>query len=272
MRLIVSYTALLAIALLPAVAHSQQAAGQVIWVSGQVASIQPDKIIRPLTKGDVVHPGEVISTGPDSHVQILMTDQGLIALRPDSSLRLTTYTYQGRNDGTERSVVDLIKGGVRSITGAIGATKKENQQLRGGQVLVGIRGTDHETYLQDAGLYNRVTMGGTYLQSQGGRVDVDPGMVAFAGLNAPPSLMPRTPEFMQLTKVAVPAGAPFNEGKLHGKGALPEHVTMPVLPPQAWGENAHQQGWAMGGKCSGPCNTDVLVGRGIGKGIGKGRP
>jgi hypothetical protein len=252
--------------------NAQQAAGQVIWMSGEVASISPDKIARPLAKGDMVHPGEVISTGPDSHAQILMTDQGMIALRPDSSLRLATYTYQGRNDGSERAVIELIKGGVRSITGAIGGANKKNQLIRTNNALVGIRGTDHETFLQpDAGTYNRVTMGGTYLQSARGRIDLEPGQVAYASFTTPPAFTQRTPEFMHLTKVAVPAGAPFNEGVIaHGKRTLPEQAALPVLPVQAWGENAPANGWGQGGRCAGPCDTGVLQ-KGIGKGKGQGR-
>lgn len=274
MRWTVSRTAALAIALLPMASSAQpQTAGQVIWASGQVSSINPDKIARPLAKGDIVHPGETISTGPDSHVQILMTDQGLIAVRPDSSLRLTSYTYQGRNDGSERAVIDLIKGGIRSITGAIGGANKDNQILRGGGALVGIRGTDHETFLQaNAGLYDRVTLGGTYLRTSQGRVDLEPGQVGFASFRTSPSRMSGTPEFMHLTKVAVPAGAPFNDGVIaHGKRTLPDQAALPLLPAQAWGENAHRNGWGKGGRCGGPCNTDVLAGKGEGKAIGKSR-
>ncbi len=268
----VSCAAALTFALLPLGAQAQGAAGKVIWLSGQVMSINPDKVVRPLARGDVVHPGETITTGPDSHAQILMTDQGLLAVRPESSLRLTAYTYQGLNDGSERMVVDLIKGGIRSVTGAIGTAKKDNQLLRGGSALVGIRGTDHETYLLPGdGVYDRVTMGGTYLQTAWGRVDVAPGQAGFAALKAAPSLMPRTPEFMHFTKVALPAGAPFNDGVIaHGKHTLPDQAALPVLPAQAWGENAPGVGWGKGGRCGGPCNAGVLAGKGLGKGLGKG--
>jgi hypothetical protein len=253
--------------LLPQTLVAQQVAGQVLWTAGQVQAIEPDKTIRVLARGDAVHQGEVISTGAESHVQILMTDQGLIALRPDSSLRLTTYSYARRNDGSERMVVDLIKGGMRSITGAIGGANKDNQLLRGGQALVGIRGTDHETFLRpDEGIYNRVTIGGTYVRTPQGRIDLDPGQIVFASFEAPPARMSRTPEFMQLTQASVPAGAPFNDGLIaHGKRALPEPATMPVLPAQAWGENAPSKGWSVGGRCAGPCDTEVLNGRGGGR-------
>jgi hypothetical protein len=267
MRRTAGFTAALAFALLPMAVNAQQAAGHVIWLSGEVTGVNPDKIARPLAKGDIVYPGEVINTGPGAHAQILMTDKGLIALRPDTSMRLTSYTYQGRNDGSERAVIDLIKGGIRSITGAIGGANKDNQILRGGTALVGIRGTDHETFLQaNAGVYNRVTMGGTYLRTSQGRVDLEPGQIGFASFRTSPSLMSRTPEFMHLTKVALPAGAPFNEGVVaHGKRTLPEQAALPVLPAQALGENAQQNGWGKGGRCGGPCNTEVLVGKGKGK-------
>lgn len=273
-RSIVQYAAALAFALVPLAGAAQPVAGQVLWASGAVASIGPDKVVRPLSKGDAVHSGELVSTGAESHVQLLMKDQGLIALRPDSSLHLATYAYDASKDGNNGSaVMNLVKGGFRSITGVIGATNKDNFQIRAKTVLLGIRGTDHETFLQpDSGVYNRVTEGGTFMQTEAGRVELDPGQTGFASLEAPPALLQRTPEFMHLTKIAAPAGAPFNGGVIaHGKRMLPEQATLPVLPGQAWGDNAHRIGWGKGGRCAGPCN-DVLVGKGIGKGLGKGRP
>lgn len=274
MRWTLNCAAALAFALLPTVVNAQQAVGQVLWVSGELASIDADKLVRPLAKGDLVHQGELITTGAGSHAQLLMNDQGLIALRPDSSLRLATYAYQGKNDGSERAVIDLVKGGFRSITGAIGASNKESLLIRARNVLVGIRGTDHETFIvPDTGTYNRVTLGGTYLQSGQGRVDLDPGQVGFAALNAPPGLLQRTPEFMQLTKFETPAGAPFHEGEIaHGKRSLPEHVTMPVLPAQALGDSSRTTGWGKGGRCGGSCADTVRgVAPGVGKGLGRGQ-
>jgi hypothetical protein len=114
-----------------------------------------------------------------------------------------------------------------------------------------------------------VTQGGTYLRSATGRVDLEAGQVAFASLAGTPSLMQRTPDFMHLTKVSLPAGAPFNEGVVaHGKRELPDHVTMPVLPAQALGNNAgNGNGWGRGGRCGGPCAG--VVNGGIGKGLSK---
>jgi hypothetical protein len=270
--------AVAAFALLPMAAAAQQVAGQVLWLSGQVEGVNLKGITRPLVQGDVLHEGDTIRTGAGSHAQLLMKDEALLALRPETSLRLQDYQYAGRQDGSERAVYDLIRGGFRSITGAIGTKSKERFLIRTDNVLVGIRGTDHETFVvADAGTYNRVTLGGTYLQSDAGRVDLDPGQAGFAALKAPPALLQRTPEFMHFTKAAVPAGAPFNDGVIaHGERALPEHVSLPALPAQALGPSGRQGKTAVpGGRCGGPCSDlpggpGKGVGKGIGKGLGKG--
>ena len=87
-----------------------------------------------------------------------MSDDALVAVRAESSVKLTKYSYHGVEDGTERAVIDLLKGGLRSVTGAIGRTNKESYQLRNDMHVIGIRGTDHETYANEAGTFSRVTM------------------------------------------------------------------------------------------------------------------
>lgn len=273
-------------------AYAQEAAGHVLWMSGQVERLTPDGIGRPLAKGDAVLQGDVLRTGPNSHAQLLMTDQGLIAVRPDSSMRVTAYAYQGREDGTERAVFELLRGGLRSITGAIGRANKDNYQLKGGPALVGIRGTDHETFVVETpasggstaefGTYNRVTLGGTYLQSPQGRVDLDPGQTGFAGsmTGSAPLRLERAPEFMHLAALQTGTvsglrmreNAPGDQVRLRanraadevnlGKQGLLEKSAEPLLPAQALGENAPKDKhlWGKGGRCEGLC-ADLIKGK-----------
>ena len=184
----------------PCAAQTQEPAGRILWTVGQVERVSRDGTISPLAKGDPVFEGDVIRSASGSQAQLVMRDEALVAVRSESQLRLTTYAYAGREDGTERAVVELLKGGLRSVTGAIGRTNKDNYQLKSNGHLVGIRGTDHETFLTDAGTFNRVTLGGTYLQSAQGRVELQPGEIGFAS-HLPgdrPSRLERTPEFMHI--------------------------------------------------------------------------
>jgi hypothetical protein len=257
---------------------AQERAGQVLWSMGKVERVGPDGAATPLAKGEGVFEGDVIRSAAGSHAQILMRDEALIAVRPESSLRLETYAYQGREDGTERAVVELIKGGMRSITGAVGRTNKDSYQLRTRMILIGIRGTDHETFASDAGTYNRVTVGGTYLQGPDGRLDLAPGEVGFASLTPgmAPLRLDRTPEVMHLSMTANGNTGPQlrqaspSDGRRLEKGLpharLPE--SMPVLPAQALGENTGK-GWGKGGRCEGSCGDPL---KSQGRGNGKGRP
>jgi hypothetical protein len=199
-----------------AFAQSREPAGHILWAFGQVERVGADGAAGRLAQGDPVFEGDLIRTAPGSSAQLVMRDEALIALRAESSFRLAKYSYQGVEDGTERALVELLKGGVRSITGAIGRTNKGSYQLRNEGHVIGIRGTDHETYAIEGGTYNRVTVGGTYLQSAGGRVDLAPGEVGFVSMlpGSAPLRLERTPEFMHLAALA---GG--NAGLKAGKGA-----------------------------------------------------
>jgi len=276
-----SFVALMVCAgMLSAGVQAQESAGQALWVFGKVERVGTDGVAMPLSKGSALYEGDEIRAGADAHAQLVMSDEALLAVRPNSSLRLDTYRYAGREDGSERAMIELVKGGMRSITGAVGRTNKDNFRIRNKSHLIGIRGTDHETFATEAGTYNRVTAGGTYLESEAGRLSLSPGEVGFASLlpGAAPSRLDRTPDFMHLAALhSGNTGPQLRESSSvdqhrAGKGLstpMPEQAVRPVLPTQALGDNSQGRGWGNGGRCGGPC-ADPLNNNGKGK--GKGRP
>jgi hypothetical protein len=135
--------------------------------------------------------------------------------------------------------------------------------------VIGIRGTDHETYANDAGTFSRVTMGGTYIQAPSGRIDVAPGEIAFASRKSElaPLRLERTPEFMQVASLNRGNTGPqlrgpsaSDERRLQksadlsplgaSPGAAPPGASpaaaAPVLPSQALGDGTLQKGVAKG--------------------------
>jgi len=206
--------------LVAASAHAQDKAGEVLFAFGKAERIAADGVARPLSQGDSLHEGDLLRTGPDSHLQARMIDRALIALRPGTELRLESYRFPGREGGAERAFFELMDGAFRSITGAIGHGNREHYRIKSHRTVLGIRGTDHETFFVGgraaAGTYNRVSLGGTYLQTRSGRIDLEPGQTGFAALEleAVPVLLPRTPEFMlaALPPAARDSGPPVREG------------------------------------------------------------
>ena len=231
---------------MPRLGWSQEAAGHILWAFGQVERVGGDGVAKPLAKGDAVFEGDVIRSAAGSHAQLVMSDEALVAVRAESSVKLTKYSYHGVEDGTERAIIDLLKGGLRSVTGAIGHTNKDSYQLRNEMHVIGIRGTDHETYANEAGTFSRVTMGGTYIQAPAGRIEVAPGEIAFASRrgNLAPVRLEHTPDFMQVAALSRGNAGP----KLRGPSASDERrlqksvdapaavstaAAAPVLPAQA---------------------------------------
>lgn len=233
--------ALLWVVALPALAD----AGAFQFVSGDVRIIRPDGREIAAAKGAKVLEGDAIVTGANGHAQLLMADQALISLRPDSNLRFDTYRYAGKEDGSEKGVLGLIKGGFRTLTGLIGRANKNNYLVRTPTATIGIRGTDHEPYYippegwpaapeADPGTYSRVNAGSTFLQTEGGRLELEANQVGFVPPNpqAQPLRLDQMPAFMR---------PPASQGERRGPGdgsgrrGAPQGGRLPPQQPPAGG-------------------------------------
>ncbi len=137
-----------------------------------------------------VEEGERVLTEANAELVIKMVDGAVLALRPNSQVLITTYrfTQNDKQAKEDSSVVQLVKGALRSVTGLIGKRNPAAVQVRTITATVGIRGTDFELVLVEedtpdakAGSYNKVFDGGTYIEaSNGQRTNVAPGQAAFA--------------------------------------------------------------------------------------------
>lgn len=199
------------------------AAGQFQFVVGEVRLVQGDGRERAAEKGFEVNEGDTIVTGKTGSAQLRMADEGMIALRPDSALKVEAYRYAGKEDGSEKGILALIKGGFRTLTGFIGRSNKRAYLVRTPTATIGIRGTDHEPYFipaegwsgapdAEAGSYDKVNTGETYLETAGGRVDLAANQIGFAAIDpqATPVRLPALPGFMRAT--------PVPQGRGEGRG------------------------------------------------------
>jgi hypothetical protein len=129
-------------AIYPAISCGAGAA-RIDFASGVVTAQQgPDSSRRSLARGAEVFPGDTITTN-DGMAQLRFTDGARVSLKPGSEFRIDDYRFNGKADGEEKSFFSLIKGGLRTITGLVGRTSRENYRVKTAVATIGIRGTEY---------------------------------------------------------------------------------------------------------------------------------
>lgn len=117
-------------------------AGRVTFVSGEVTAISSDGSRRVLTKSELVNSGERLETGK-GRLQVRFTDGSFISLQPNTVFGLDNYTF-ARNKPQEGSLLfNFVRGGMRTISGAIGKVNRANYTVKTPVGTIGIRGTGY---------------------------------------------------------------------------------------------------------------------------------
>lgn len=205
-------------------------AGSVLFATGSVTADREPSVA--LAKGDAVLDNDTISTAAASRAQLLMIDGAKIAIRPNSVLRIDEYAYaSGQNQAVvstsqEKGVMSLVKGGFRTITGAIGKQDRSDYEVRTPVGVLGIRGTDYALLFCNGdcgwapgvrpgepiedGLYIGVNDGAISFVNEAGEI------VLFAGEYAFIPLVSRVPERLD---VPPPGLIDFNDLSFDDAGA-----------------------------------------------------
>ena len=183
-----------------------QDAGSVVFAKGEVsAERQPPEA---LGKGDAIRTNDTVVTGDASRAQLLMLDGAKVAMRPNSRLRIEEFSYTPPatpgatiTSSTDKSVINLVKGGFRTITGAIGKQNEADYEVRTAVGVLGIRGTDYTAVFCNRdcdwvpgvaagasipdGLYLGVTDGVIVFRTSSVTIELSAGEYAFIPLDDP---------------------------------------------------------------------------------------
>lgn len=146
-----------------------------------------------LRVGDAVYVGDRLEAQPNSEAVLQTEDAGYVAMR--SGARFSVDQYVAEKKDSDRFTLRLLQGSLRLISGWVAKLHPQAYSIITPSATVGIRGTDHETFVlteelaqtlrQTAGTYDKVNSGGTSLATSGGSVDIVPGKAGFARLTSP---------------------------------------------------------------------------------------
>ena len=121
---------------------AQQQAGVSAAVRGQVQLARLSQAIvgRKVKSGDPIFLGDAITSGQDSGLQIMLMDETVFTIGPNSEISIDQFIYNPETS-SGKVVASIAKGMFRFITGKIAQRRPEDMTVRLPTAILGIRGT-----------------------------------------------------------------------------------------------------------------------------------
>src|SRR3954467_4080176 len=164
------------------------AAGRVDFTTSGVTVSGRDGFARPLARGAERDSGDTVRTN-DGRAQIRFTDGSYVSLQPQTDFAISEYNYSGKNDGSERGFFGLVRGAMRTVTGAVGRVNRNSYRIVTPTATVGIRGTGGVIQVLNDGSTLVIGTSGIWsLTNPAGSIDIPAGVsgVAPSEPNTPP--------------------------------------------------------------------------------------
>jgi len=117
--------------------------GSVVSLTGNASTSDISGRVQQLQIKSKIYQGDRLETEAGSNLHVIMDDGAEIFLKQDSLLKFSEYVITNGYDKDSSSILDLLRGGLRKITGAIGASTAANYQVHTGFATIGIRGTEY---------------------------------------------------------------------------------------------------------------------------------
>ena len=117
--------------------------GTINAIKGFATSTDKNGKENRLVEKSIIYEGDRLSTAKGAELVIKMIDGAEMRVKPDSSVRITEYQMKSGFESGSTSIIDLIKGGLRKITGSIGANPLSVYRFHTGVLTIGVRGTDY---------------------------------------------------------------------------------------------------------------------------------
>ena len=199
-------------------------AATVTHLSGPLVVRTAGGATKSLAIGSKVEAGDTVETARRTYARLKFSDGSEVTLKPDTQFKVEQYAYEQGKPKDDAGSFNLIKGGLRTITGQIG--KRGNQdsyKMKTPTATIGIRGTIYDaTYCSGdscgaikPGLYLAVTDGQVVItNSAGTQTTLQVKMGQYVYVLSPttaPVVLPSKPDI------------PFNPPPSVGSGAAGSH-------------------------------------------------
>ncbi|WP_286237243.1 FecR family protein [Neptuniibacter halophilus] len=135
--------------MIPVGLQAAEQAGKVVLSVGKNTAQLDAQPPRALKRNGPVYVRDQISTGERGQLQLRLSDGSRVSLENNTLFTLEQHRYPEDSPQQGRAVYQLIKGGLRTITGAISAAEPDNYALKTPIATIGVRGTHYSLFFCD---------------------------------------------------------------------------------------------------------------------------
>jgi hypothetical protein len=204
-------------------------AARIVYLRGRLAVRTPAGANQTAKLGSYINVGETLKTEQGAMAVIVFSDNSRVTLQPDSELALQRYRYDKKSPQGNESLLQLVRGGLRVVTGLIGKVSPQAYKVSTPVATMGVRGTGFDLlckgqcgnpkqaqrlpWLQHLlawtvspaiaesvpahGLYAYVWSGEIDVFTQDKSYSIKENSAAFLTGNAPPIMLPEPPQFLR---------------------------------------------------------------------------
>jgi len=116
-------------------------AGTVTQLSGPLLDRKADGAVKILSIKSEVESGDTLVTEKNTYALVKFIDNSEITLKPGTTFKIDNFAFDADKPGGDSASFNLVKGGLRSVTGLLGKRNKEKFEMKTPSATIGIRGT-----------------------------------------------------------------------------------------------------------------------------------
>ena len=113
------------------------------WADGRILSFDGDVRVngQPVTNDTQLTSTDTVTTGEDSSVRIILSDNSVLDLDAGSEILISDYAFDPSEPEKNTSEVDILAGTLRYVSGRIAKDDPDNVSFTAGNSTIGVRGT-----------------------------------------------------------------------------------------------------------------------------------
>jgi len=217
------------------VVHAAGPVGQVTHLSGTLTAKRADGSTKLFSTKSEVQEGDTLSTEQETYARIKFADGAEVVLRPGTQLKVAAYAYEEAKPQSDNIVLNMLKGGLRAVTGLVGRRSRDAVKFSTTTATIGIRGTHFGALLcqndcggiptvsgkpPENGLHLDVADGAIVVRNAAGQQEISAGQFGFVRNDTTlPVIVPPS----QGIQVTMPTSISQNNATGRGIGKVKEN-------------------------------------------------